>query len=69
MIYTELTELHRIMCNRFCEAAKRNPKTHAVEIPECKEIMEDIKDLERIAKKYFNAEMTDYCFRTEDEAI
>ena len=68
MIYKELTELHRIMCESFCEQAKKNPKMHAVEIPECKEIMNDIKDLERIAEKYFNAKMTDdYCFRTEDE--
>ena len=44
MIYKELTELHRIMCERFCEQAKKNPKMHAVEIPECKEIMNDIKD-------------------------
>lgn len=67
MIYKELTELHRIMCERFCELAKKNPKMHAVEIPECKEIMDDIKDLERIAEKYFNAKIIDYCFRTQDE--
>ena len=41
---------------------------HAIEIPECKEIMDDIKDLERIAEKYFNVKMTDYCFMTQDEA-
>lgn len=67
MIYKELTELHQIMCCRFCELAKKNPKMHAIEIPECKEIMDDIKDLERIAEKYFNAKITDYCFRTQDE--
>ena len=68
MIYKELTELHQIMCHRFYELAKKNPKIHAIEIPECKEIMDDIKDLERIAEKYFNAKITDYWFETQDEA-
>ena len=52
--YPELTLMHQIMCNRFYEISKEDPYSYKRD-----EILDDVKKLEELAEKYFDARMND----------
>lgn len=65
MIYPELTELHRIICNRFCNECRKTPGQKPSE--EALKLLEDLKTLDRLAKIYLDAEFIDYEYRRNEQ--
>jgi hypothetical protein len=65
MTYPELTELDRRICHTFYESCKTHPKDPNLTEEE-KEMLNDSECLKRLAKKYFNAELIDYEYRTTE---
>lgn len=60
--YPDLTELHQIICNRFCNSCKDNHPSSPELTDEEKEMLNDLEHLDRIAEKYLGARMKDYIF-------
>ena len=52
--YPELTLMHQIMCHKYCEISKEDPYSY-----ERDKILDDIKKLEELAEKYFDARIND----------
>lgn len=65
MIYSELTELHRIICNRFCNECRKTPNQKPSE--EALKLLEDLKTLDRLVEQYLDAEYIDYEYRTREQ--
>lgn len=55
--YPDLTLMHQIMCNRYYEISRDDPYSY-----ERDKILDDIRKIEELAEKYFDAYMEDYEF-------
>ena len=56
MIYEELTRLHYKICHEFYESCRANHPHDCNFSDEERQMLDDIDTLDRLAKKYFNAE-------------
>ena len=64
MNYPELSELHRILCHKFCDECEKTPNQPPSK--EALKILEDLKTFDRIVEQYLDLEFIDYEYRTRE---